>query len=114
MKLFSLVLGCFLLSTSMAQANTTVVSWYGKHWSGRKTANGERFNPHKFTAASKTLPMGTRVLLTRGKHHVIVRINDRGPYVRGRGLDISEHAARVLQIRNKGVARVTYKILASK
>jgi len=98
---------------SPAVAKTQVVSWYGQHWAGRHTANGERFNPHKLTAASKTLPMGTRVLLKKGNHTVIVRINDRGPYIKGRSLDISESAARKLGIHNQGVARVTVAILPS-
>jgi rare lipoprotein A len=88
-----------------------VVSWYGKHWSGRHTSNGERFNPRMLTAASKTLPMGTRVLVKNGSKTVIVRINDRGPYVRGRSLDLSEAAAVRLGIRKQGVAKVSMKIV---
>jgi rare lipoprotein A len=77
-------------------ANATRVSWYGKHFHGRRTASGERFNMNALTAASKTLRFGTRVRLTYKRIVVIVRINDRGPYVRGRKLDISAGAARKL------------------
>lgn len=95
-----------------AQADrTTVASWYGSHWAGRKTASGERFNPNHMTAASRYLPMGTRLRVTCGDRSVVVRINDRGPYVRGRGLDLAEAAARQLGMKNRGVARVTYRVL---
>ena len=114
MKLATVIVTAIFFFTNVATAKTAVVSWYGNHWAGRKTANGERFNPHKLTAASKTLPMGTRVLLTHGSHHVVVRINDRGPYIRGRSLDISEHAAKILKIRDRGVCRVNMKILPRK
>jgi rare lipoprotein A len=114
MKIFISALAIVLLLTNCVCAKTTVVSWYGSHWTGKKTANGERFNPRKLTAASKTLPMGTRVMLQNGTHRVVVRINDRGPYVRGRSLDISERAARILKIHDRGVCRVKYRILAGK
>ena len=112
MKVLCLALSALLLSPNIADARSMVVSWYGNHWAGRTTANGERFNPHKFTAASKTLPMGTRLLLMHGRNHVIVRINDRGPYIHGRSLDITERAARVLKIHDRGVSKVNYKILS--
>ena len=90
---------------------TVLASWYGAHWAGRHTASGERFNPRHLTAASKTLPLGTRVRVTYHHHSVVVRINDRGPYVRGRALDLSEAAARRLGMRERGVARVTVAVL---
>jgi len=102
---------CTLLTTSTVGAQTATVSWYGSHWAGRKTANGERFNPHDFTAASKTLPMGTKLLLKKGSRSVVVRINDRGPYIKGRSLDLSWAAANHLGMIGSGVTRVNYRIL---
>jgi rare lipoprotein A len=95
-----------------ASPATVTASWYGSHWAGRHTASGERFNPHKLTAASRTLPLGTRVRVRYHNHSVVVRINDRGPYVHGRGMDLSEAAARKLGMRKRGVARVQYKVLS--
>ena len=91
-------------------------SFQGKEEAGRITASGERFNPNDLTAASKTLPIGSTVVVTNpetGKS-VKVRINDRGPYVRGRSLDLSEHAAEEIGIKDKGVARVKVKRVISK
>ena len=83
----------------------------GKEEAGNITASGERFDPHALTAASKTLPLGSKVVVTNpttGKS-VTVRINDRGPYVRGRSLDLSQRAAEEIGITKKGVARVQVK-----
>ncbi len=85
---------------------TTVASWYGPGFQGRKTASGETFDPNKMTAASKTLPFGTKVTvknLRNGKTCKVV-INDRGPYIQGRGIDLSHEAARRLGI--DGIAPV--------
>ena len=85
-----------------------VASWYGKKFHGRRTACGETFNMHGDTAAHKTLPMHTRVLvrnLDNGRS-TVVRINDRGPYVRGRIIDLSYAKARELGFVHKGKARV--------
>ena len=75
---------------------------------GRLTASGERFDPDDLTAASKTFPIGSTVRVTNPKtgKSVIVRINDRGPHVRGRSLDLSKRAAEELGITDKGVARL--------
>lgn len=96
---------------SEAATRSTVASWYGARWTGRPTASGERFNHRDLTAASRYLPMGTRLLVTRGDRSVVVRVNDRGPYVGRRGLDLSEAAARRLGMREDGVARVRYRVL---
>ena len=83
-------------------------SWYGPGFAGRKTANGERFNPRALTAAHRTLPFGTKVRVTNlsnGKS-VVVRINDRGPYAGGRIIDLSKAAARRIGMLKQGVARV--------
>lgn len=111
----SIILAAAIVLFSVpAFAKTETASWYGQHWAGRHTANGERFNPRAFTAASKTLPMGTKLLISRGHRHVIVRINDRGPYVRGRGLDLSQAAASKLNMIHHGVAKVQYTVLKPK
>lgn len=85
-----------------------LASWYGKRFHGRRTASGEAFNMHALTAAHRTLPFGTRVRvrsLETGRE-VVVRINDRGPAVRTRVLDISLGAARALGVHHHGVSRV--------
>ena len=87
-----------------------IASWYGQKFQGRLTSSGEIFDLHKLTAASKTLPIGTLVILTspmtnvENSKIVRVRINDRGPWLKGRDLDLSEAAAIKLGIHEKGVA----------
>jgi rare lipoprotein A len=84
------------------------VSWYGGRFHGRRTASGEKFDMHEFTAAHKTLPFGTRVKvrdLVSGRE-VEVRINDRGPHVRGRVIDLSRAAALALGVLHAGEAAV--------
>ena len=86
-----------------------ICSWYGEGLpKGALTANGEHFDPHGMTAAHKHLPFGTHVKVTIGSHSVTVRINDRGPFVAGRILDVSPVAAEKLGIKgSKGVAHCT-------
>ncbi len=81
-----------------------IASWYGPGFHGRKTANGERFDMGELTAAHKTLPFGTRVLVhnPRNGKEVVVRINDRGPFVPGRVIDLSKAAAAVLGMQGRG------------
>ncbi len=84
-------------------------SWYGKREQGHKTANGERFDRNKLTCASRTYPMGTLLLVkypAKGTF-VMVRVNDRGPWISGRILDLSERAAQILGIRVQGLGQVT-------
>jgi rare lipoprotein A len=85
-----------------------VASWYGPGFQGRPTSTGERFNENALTAASRTLPLGSRVRVTNPDtgRSVTVRINDRGPYVHGRSIDLSRHAARQIGLTRKGVAPV--------
>ncbi len=85
-----------------------VASWYGRDFHGRKTSNGETYDMYAETAAHKTLPMGTHVLVRNLENHrqTIVRINDRGPFVRGRIIDLSLTAAKKLGIDQCGTARV--------
>ena len=81
-----------------------LASWYGPGLHGRRTANGERYDMHELTAAHKTLPFGTRVLVhnPRTGKQVVVRINDRGPFVGGRVIDLSRAAAEALGILGRG------------
>ena len=85
-----------------------VASWYGPGFYNNKTASGERFNASEMTAAHKTLPFGTKVKVTHVKtgKSVIVTINDRGPHIKGRVVDLSEKAAYKLGIKDKGIGRV--------
>lgn len=78
-----------------AQAQSGRASWYG---SGKRTANGERFNPNGYTAAHRSLPFGTRVRVTNRSNgrSVVVRINDRGPFVGGRVIDLAHGSARAI------------------
>jgi rare lipoprotein A len=102
---FAMLAGASSVSQADAAAQTGKASYY-KH--GARTANGERFDPHGYTAAHRTLPFGTRVLVTNMKTgiSVIVRINDRGPFVKSRIIDVSYGAAKVLGITATGVATV--------
>ncbi len=83
-------------------------SWYGPGFHGRKTANGEVYNQNSFTAAHKSLKFGTLLKITNLKNNksVVIRINDRGPYIHGRDLDLSKAAASELGMVRKGVARL--------
>jgi rare lipoprotein A len=87
-----------------------LASWYGTHHQGRKTASGERFSRGQLTAAHRSLPLGTKVRVTnlRTKQHVVVKINDRGPYGGGKGriIDLSEAAAQRVGLRARGAERV--------
>jgi rare lipoprotein A len=95
---------CLLLPTAHAET----ASYYG--WeSGRHTASGERFDPNAMTAAHRTLPFGTLVRVTYQGRSVVVRINDRGPFVKGRDIDLSEGAAR--RIGLPGVGQVTIEVI---
>jgi rare lipoprotein A len=87
-------------------------SWYGKKFHGRPTASGERFDMYKKSAAHKTLPMGTHVLVLNlsNKKSSVVRINDRGPFVKGRIIDLSYAAAKEIGLLDPGVVKV--KIVA--
>ena len=85
-----------------------MASWYGEKFHGRRTASGETFNTNELTAAHKTLPFGTLVRVrhaTNGKE-VTVRINDRGPFTRGRVIDLSRAAAAAIGLLQSGVAPV--------
>jgi rare lipoprotein A (peptidoglycan hydrolase) len=90
-----------------------VASWYGPGFVGHVTSDGEVFNPNELTAASKTLPIGSRVRVTNPENgrSVVVRINDRGPYVKGRNLDLSHGAAQKIGLCAEGVGHVRVRVL---
>ncbi len=89
-------------------------SWYGGKFHGRKTASGERFNKYEFTAAHSKLPFETIIRVTnlRNGKEVYVRINDRGPFIRGRVLDLSLASAEALNFNRRGVIRVKIEIIS--
>lgn len=89
-------------------------SWYGKYFQGRKTSSGERYNRFAYTCAHKTLPFGTRLRVTNvlNGHSVVVRVSDRGPFRRHRIIDLSEVAARPLDIVNQGSATIVAEVVA--
>lgn len=89
-----------------------MASYYG-YEAGRKTASGQRMNAAAMTAAHRTLPFGTKVKVTepRSGKSVVVTINDRGPFIRGRVIDLSTGAAAVIGIKSRGVGRVVAEIL---
>lgn len=86
-------------------AECVIASWYGTE-SGSRTANGEPFDGSGMTAAHKTLPFGTKLRVSYRGKSVVVRINDRGPYIRGRSLDLSRAAAKRLGLIPAGVGKV--------
>jgi rare lipoprotein A len=88
-------------------------SWYGQYFEGKPTASGEPFNMYDLTAAHPTLPLGTLVRVTnlRNRRAVVVRINDRGPIVPGRIIDVSYSAAKVLKFQGQGIQRVRLDVL---
>lgn len=106
----ALSLGAMTLPALADTEQTGVASYY---WQGRGTASGERFNPDAMTAAHRSLPFNTKVEVTnlRNGRSVIVRINDRGPFVRGRIIDVSKAAAGELGFRGRGLTKVSVKVL---
>jgi len=98
------------LAQPLCAATTGYASYYkmGKH-----TANGERYKPMGYTAAHRKLPFGTWLKVTnlRNKRFVLVRVNDRGPFIKGRVLDVSLGAARELGMTGRGVAKISFEIL---
>jgi len=96
-------------------SKTGIASWYGGQFHGRRTANGEIFNKHALTAAHRTLPFGTIVNVTSlaTGQSVQVRINDRGPFTRGRSIDLSMAAAEAIGLRSRGIGEVRIDVLMS-
>lgn len=109
MKLLSTLIAAGFLIAATNVSEASIASWYDcatahQCSKSKRTASGERFNPNALTAAHKTLPFGTRVKVVHNGKSVIVRINDRGPYAKGRHIDLSRAAAR--KIGCKGVCKV--------
>ncbi len=97
----------------VAAKQVTRASWYGNSFKGLRTASGSIFNPQSLTAAHRTLGLGSQVKVTelRSGRSVVVRITDRGPYLPGRGIDLSYAAARQLGIVRQGVAQVRVELV---
>ena len=95
------------------QVQIGIASYYGKKFHKKRTANGEIFNMYKVSAAHKTLPLGTkvRVINLKNGRSLTMKINDRGPYVKGRVIDLSYKAAQKLGFVNKGTTKVRIEVL---
>jgi rare lipoprotein A len=111
LTIFMFVASC---ATTPKPAMEGTASWYGERFHGRKTANGERFNMYKLTAAHRTLPFGTLVRVTSlsSQKSVVVRINDRGPFAYDCIIDLSYAAARKLDLIAKGHDQVVLERLS--
>ncbi|MFP4106468.1 MAG: septal ring lytic transglycosylase RlpA family protein [Phycisphaerae bacterium] len=99
---------------NVSSVHEGTASWYGPKFHGKKTASGEVFDQTALTAAHRTLPFGTRVRVTNlanGKS-VVVRVNDRGPFVKGRIIDLSRAAAEEIGMIRSGTARVRLEVLS--
>jgi len=113
----AVIIGAALVATTQAAQSATrkvgIASWYKM---GKVTANGERFNPNGLTAAHRFLPFGTVVRVTnlRNGRNVVVRINDRGPFIKNRIIDLAYGAARKIGLHQSGVARVRLDIIKRK
>ena len=92
-----------------------MASWYGPRFHGKKTSNGEKFNRYDLTAAHRTLLFNTKVLVTNLKNNksVVVRINDRGPFINDRIIDLSEEAASMIDAKKQGIAYIKLQVLTS-
>lgn len=110
LSFFFILLFCF---TSFGQTQTGKASFYAKKFAGRTTANGEKFNPRNYTAAHRNLPFNSKVLVTNlaNNKSIVVRINDRGPFVSGRIIDLAPAAAERLDFINAGVTDVIIKVV---
>jgi rare lipoprotein A len=106
--LIALMIAAF--SATEAKAETTLASWYGPGFAGNPTASGETYDPSGFTAAHKTLPLGTPLTVSYNGRSVDVVVNDRGPYVGDRELDLSQGAAEYLGLTAAGVDYVDYSV----
>jgi rare lipoprotein A len=105
--------GLLIASPAEATTQSGVASWYGPRFHGRRAANGEIFNQDELTAAHRKLPFGTEIRVTNlaNGRSVVVRINDRGPYIKGRILDLSRAAAQELGMVKRGVVRISLEVL---
>ncbi len=108
-----ILVGCVTSRGARGYYQVGEASWYGRPYHGRLTASGERYNMRRVSAAHPTLPFGTRVRVTNLEtgRSVIVRINDRGPFKKGRIIDLSYGAAKRLGIVEQGIATVGLQLL---
>jgi len=97
-------------SSGSGRSFSGMASYYGNE-SGSRTASGQRMNASAMTCAHRSLPFGTKLRVTHGGRSVIVTVNDRGPFIRGRVLDLSTGAARVIGLTGAGVGRVTAEVI---
>ena len=98
-------------SSGTGRTFSGVASFYGNE-SGRQTASGQRFNENAMTCAHRSLPFGTKLRVTHRGQSVVVTVNDRGPFVRGRVLDLSTGAARAIGLTGAGVGKVTAEVVS--
>ena len=109
-----LLAGVFVfMSDGLGETEEGLASYYGAELAGNPTASGEPFDPYGYTAAHKTLPLGTQLMVTYGGRPVQMTVNDRGPYVGGRDLDLSQGAAEYLGLTAAGVDYVSYDVVGS-
>lgn len=103
-----------IIPQSSEVSQTGLASWYGPRFHGKRTANGEVYNQHALTAAHKTLPLGSRAIVTNLNtgQSIEVRINDRGPFIQGRVIDLSHAAARRVGVLGPGVAPVKVEVVS--
>ncbi len=117
-RIFLSLFFCAFLFSSCGKyiTETGVASYYSDSFNGKQTANGEKFNNKDLTAAHKTLPFGTKVKVLNPKNgkSVKVRINDRGPFVTGRIIDLSKMAAQKIDMINAGILQVVLKYKSKK
>lgn len=107
----SITLSLILLVSTMAASNAQLASWYGGFHHGKRTASGEIYNMHALTAAHKTLPFGSKIEVTNLENNksVVLKVNDRGPFIAGRVVDISKKANQIIGC---DLCRVTVKVLS--
>ena len=100
-----------MLTTIIASAETGIASWYGDKHNGRRAASGEIYNMYNLTAAHKTLPFGSKIEVTNLENNksVVLKVNDRGPFIRGRIVDISKKANQIIGC---DLCKVTVKVLS--
>jgi len=105
-----------ILASAKGFKEKGLASWYGEPFHGRRTANGEAYDMNKVSAAHKTLPLGTWVEVKNlnNKKTLVMRINDRGPFVKGRVIDLSREAAKKMEMLQAGVAPVTVRAIDEK
>ena len=112
-KLFLFIFSILILTSFATSEYSGKASYYGKSHHGKTMANGKKFNMHALTAAHKTLKFGTKLEVTNIKNDksIVVEVTDRGPYIKGRVLDLSQEAFNRIASVSTGVIKIKYKIL---